>query len=276
MSILLRIGDGGNFMINRPFETMVLSQHPSFVAPSEHSWNSKDELPLGGGDSLSSSSPVPPFCCQHGVDCVSAKKTIFQPQNAAWTTEPLAFGANLRTGSQEGSHTMAYHEEPWAHSSEPLQDFYFQNSCFGKWPFIDSGTGTTIGWFQQKWTKHSTISNKFSLKNPGLLLTGPLLIFSKKPKNKKNTQKYKKNFQKINPTIQKETRNLKTNTNKKNWQKTKTKSKIEKQQQKSTSLCNYTWCPQLGYEFWRSRWGHITTTDWRWPPAPLRTPPDDT
>lgn len=182
MSILLRIGDGGNFMINRPFETMVLSQHPSFVAPSEHSWNSKDELPLGGGDSLSSSSPVPPFCCQHGVDCVSAKKTIFQPQNAAWTTEPLAFGANLRTGSQEGSHTMAYHEEPWAHSSETLQDFYFQNSCFGKWPFIDSGTGTTIGWFQQKWTKHSTISNKFSLKNPGLLLTGPLLIFSKKTK----------------------------------------------------------------------------------------------
>ena len=144
-------------------------QHPSFVAPNEHSWNSKDELPLGGGDSLSSSSPVPPFCCQHGVDCVSAKKTIIQPQNAAWTTEPLAFGANLRTGSQEGSHTMAYHEEPWAHSSETLQDHYFQNSCFGKWPFIDSGTGTTIGWFQQKWTKHSTISNKFSLKNPGLL-----------------------------------------------------------------------------------------------------------
>lgn len=126
---------GGNFMINRPFETMFLSQHPSFVAPSEHSWNSNDELPLGGGDSLSSSSLVPPFCCQHGVDwCIRPKKK--QPQNAAWTTEPLAFGANLRTGSQEGSHTMAYIEEPWAHSSETLQDLYFQNSCFGKWPFM--------------------------------------------------------------------------------------------------------------------------------------------
>ena len=49
-----------------------------------------------------------------------------------------------------------------------------------------------------------------SLKSPGLLLTGPLLKVAILSNKSKKTQKIKtKIFKKINPTIQKETPNLK-------------------------------------------------------------------
>ena len=78
-----------------------------------------------------------------------------------------------------------------------------------------------------------------SLKSPGLLLTGPLLKVAILSNKSKKTQKIKtKIFKKINPTIQKETPNLKrTRQQAKKNEKyiCKTNQKVQKKKFKKSS-----------------------------------------